>query len=58
LDVTLFCPSQRHVPLSAAETDITRPEHALSDGPQPLDFREFEKLYTQIRAMEGFMKTL
>jgi 3-deoxy-D-arabino-heptulosonate 7-phosphate (DAHP) synthase len=34
------------------------PKHALSDGPQSLDFREFEKLYTQIKAMEGFMKTL
>ena len=34
------------------------PEHALSDGPQSLDFREFEKLYTQIRAMEHFMTKL
>jgi 3-deoxy-7-phosphoheptulonate synthase len=34
------------------------PEHALSDGPQSLHFREFEKLLKQIRAMESFMKTL
>ena len=34
------------------------PEHALSDGPQSLHFREFEKLRKQLRAMEGFMKTL
>lgn len=34
------------------------PEHALSDGPQSLHFREFEKLYKQIRALEGFMRTL
>jgi 3-deoxy-7-phosphoheptulonate synthase len=34
------------------------PEHALSDGPQSLHFKEFEKLQKQIRAMEGFMKTL
>ncbi len=34
------------------------PEHALSDGPQSLHFREFEKLLKQIRALEGFMKTI
>jgi 3-deoxy-7-phosphoheptulonate synthase len=34
------------------------PEHALSDGPQSLHFKEFEKLLKQLRAMEGFMKTL
>lgn len=34
------------------------PEHALSDGPQSLHFKEFEKLQKQIRTMEGFMKTL
>lgn len=34
------------------------PEHALSDGPQSLHFREFEKLHKQIKALEGFMKTL
>lgn len=34
------------------------PEHALSDGPQSLHFREFEKLQKQLAAMESFMKTL
>ncbi|HWR57640.1 MAG TPA: 3-deoxy-7-phosphoheptulonate synthase [Thermodesulfovibrionales bacterium] len=34
------------------------PEHALSDGPQSLHFREFEKLQKQITALEGFMKKL
>lgn len=34
------------------------PEHALSDGPQSLHFKEFEKLLKQIRALEGFIKTL
>jgi 3-deoxy-7-phosphoheptulonate synthase len=34
------------------------PEHALSDGPQSLHFKEFEKLLKQMKAMEGFMKTL
>lgn len=34
------------------------PEHALSDGPQSLHFKEFEKLLKQIRAMERFTKTL
>jgi 3-deoxy-7-phosphoheptulonate synthase len=34
------------------------PEHALSDGPQSLHFREFEKLQRQMKALEGFMKTL
>jgi 3-deoxy-D-manno-octulosonic acid (KDO) 8-phosphate synthase len=34
------------------------PEHALSDGPQSLDFKEFEKLYTQTMAMEHFMTKL
>jgi len=33
------------------------PEHALSDGPQSLHFREFEKLAKQIRAMEVFLIT-
>lgn len=32
------------------------PEHALSDGPQSLHFKEFEKLYHQIIALEDFMK--
>jgi 3-deoxy-7-phosphoheptulonate synthase len=34
------------------------PDHALSDGPQSLNFREFEKLRKQIKTMEGFMKSL
>ncbi len=34
------------------------PEHALSDGPQSLHFKEFAKLRKQIRALEVFMKTL
>jgi len=34
------------------------PEHALSDGPQSLHFKEFEKLHVQIQAMEDFMKVL
>ncbi len=34
------------------------PEHALSDGPQSLHFKGFERLLKRIRAMEGFMKTL
>ena len=34
------------------------PEHALSDGPQSLHFKEFEKLHGQIQAMEDFMKVL
>jgi 3-deoxy-7-phosphoheptulonate synthase len=34
------------------------PEHALSDGPQSLHFKEFEKLLGQIKAMEVFMKKL
>ncbi len=34
------------------------PEHALSDGPQSLHFREFEKLQKQIRALEDFMKKI
>lgn len=34
------------------------PEHALSDGPQSLHFREFEKLRRQIAALEAFMKNL
>lgn len=32
------------------------PERALSDGPQSLHFREFEKLHTQIKALERFSK--
>ena len=34
------------------------PEHALSDGPQSLDFREFERLHKEIKAMEHFMTKL
>lgn len=34
------------------------PEHALSDGPQSLHFKEFERLYRRIKALEGFMKTI
>jgi 3-deoxy-7-phosphoheptulonate synthase len=30
------------------------PEHALSDGPQSLHFKEFEKLYGQIKSLETF----
>ena len=32
------------------------PEHALSDGPQSLHFREFEKLRAQIKNLETFVK--
>ncbi|MDA8104909.1 MAG: 3-deoxy-7-phosphoheptulonate synthase [Nitrospiraceae bacterium] len=32
------------------------PEHALSDGPQSLHFKEFEALYKRIRGLEGFVK--
>ncbi len=32
------------------------PEHALSDGPQSLHFREFERLKRQIESMEDFIK--
>jgi len=32
------------------------PEHALSDGPQSLHFKEFKKLRIQLRELEGFMK--
>lgn len=32
------------------------PEHALSDGPQSLHFREFESLHSRIRGLEAFMK--
>lgn len=32
------------------------PEHALSDGPQSLHFREFEKLKKQLTLMERFVK--
>jgi len=31
------------------------PEHALSDGPQSLHFKEFEKLKNQVDALVGFM---
>jgi len=31
------------------------PEHALSDGPQSLNFREFEKLHDQIKRLEAFV---
>ncbi len=34
------------------------PEHALSDGPQSLHFKEFDKLSRQIKALEDFMKVL
>jgi 3-deoxy-7-phosphoheptulonate synthase len=34
------------------------PEHALSDGPQSLHFKEFEKLYGQLSATENFVKVL
>jgi 3-deoxy-7-phosphoheptulonate synthase len=30
------------------------PEHALSDGPQSLHFKEFEKLHSQIKSLETF----
>ncbi len=33
------------------------PEHALSDGPQSLHFKEFESLKKRIAALEGFMKS-
>jgi 3-deoxy-7-phosphoheptulonate synthase len=33
------------------------PEHALSDGPQSLHFKEFEELKKKICALEGFMKS-
>jgi 3-deoxy-7-phosphoheptulonate synthase len=32
------------------------PEHALSDGPQSLHFKEFEKLRMQLKEIEDFMK--
>jgi 3-deoxy-7-phosphoheptulonate synthase len=32
------------------------PEHALSDGPQSLHFRDFERLQKQLKAMEAFLK--
>jgi 3-deoxy-7-phosphoheptulonate synthase len=32
------------------------PEHALSDGPQSLHFKEFEALFKQIKGLEGYMK--
>ncbi len=32
------------------------PERALSDGPQSLHFKEFEKLKTQLRSLETFVK--
>jgi 3-deoxy-7-phosphoheptulonate synthase len=34
------------------------PEHALSDGPQSLHFKEFEKLHGQMKEIEDFMKRL
>jgi len=34
------------------------PEHALSDGPQSLHFKEFEKLLRRIEGLKDFMKTL
>lgn len=33
------------------------PEHALSDGPQSLHFKEFETLRKRIAALEGFMRS-
>jgi 3-deoxy-7-phosphoheptulonate synthase len=33
------------------------PEHALSDGPQSLHFKEFEALGKKIAALEGFMRS-
>jgi len=33
------------------------PEHALSDGPQSLHFKEFESLRKKIAALEGFMRS-
>jgi 3-deoxy-7-phosphoheptulonate synthase len=33
------------------------PEHALSDGMQSLDFKEFERLYNNIKALERFVQT-
>jgi 3-deoxy-7-phosphoheptulonate synthase len=32
------------------------PEHALSDGPQSLHFREFERLMTRIKRLAAFKK--
>jgi 3-deoxy-7-phosphoheptulonate synthase len=34
------------------------PEHALSDGPQSLHFKEFKKLHGQMKEIEDFMKRL
>lgn len=34
----------------------TDPEHAMSDGPQSLHFREFEKLLKRVVLMDRFMK--
>ena len=34
------------------------PEHALSDGPQSLHFKEFEKLRMQLKETEDFMKSI
>ncbi len=34
------------------------PEHALSDGPQSLHFKEFETLRKRITALEGFMRSV
>lgn len=34
------------------------PEHALSDGPQSLNFKEFEKLYVKIKKLVEFIKEL
>jgi len=34
------------------------PEHALSDGPQSLHFKEFAKLHRQLKEIEDFMKRL
>jgi 3-deoxy-7-phosphoheptulonate synthase len=32
------------------------PDHALSDGPQSLHFKEFETLHRRIKGLEGFLK--
>ncbi|MBS1128897.1 MAG: synthetase family, partial [Nitrospirae bacterium] len=32
------------------------PEHALSDGPQSLHFREFEKLLGQVKKLETYAR--
>jgi 3-deoxy-7-phosphoheptulonate synthase len=34
------------------------PEHALSDGPQSLHFREFDKVFARIRSLSSFMQRM